>query len=57
MVDIAHSIYSDMVHVEIGQYVNSLFENNCVDIYSILIIGETWKEEIYFSIYGIVDTF
>ena len=45
-----------MVHAEIGQFVESLFENNCVDIYSILIKGETWMKEIYFSIYAIIDT-
>ncbi len=38
----SHSVYSDMVHAEIGQFVSSLFKNNCVDIYSILIKGETW---------------
>jgi hypothetical protein len=56
-VDVPHSIYSDMVHTEIGQFVESLLENNCVDIYSILIKGETWMKEIYFSVYAIVDTF
>ena len=38
--DESHSVYSDMLHDEIGQFVESLFENNCVDIYSILIKGE-----------------
>jgi hypothetical protein len=32
MVDVPHSIYSDMVHAEIGQFVESLFKNNFVDI-------------------------
>ncbi len=54
---VSHSVYSDMVHAEIGQFVESLFENNCVDIYSILINREAWINEIYFSIYGYVDTF
>ncbi len=56
-VDEPHSVYSDMVHAEIRQFIESLFENNCVDIYYILINGETWIKEIYFSIYGIVNTF
>ncbi len=43
-----------MVHAEIGQFVESLFENNYVDIYSILIKGEIWTNKIYFSIYAIV---
>ncbi len=55
-VDVPHYVYSDIVHAEIGQFVESLFENNCVDIYSILIKGETCIKEIYFSIYVIVDT-
>jgi hypothetical protein len=38
---VLHSVYSDMVHAEIGQFIESLLENNCVDIYSILIKGET----------------
>ncbi len=42
---------------EIGQFVKSLLENNCVDIYSILINGETLIKEIYFSVCAIVDTF
>ncbi len=56
MVYVPHSVYSDKVHAEIGQYVMALFENNCVDIYSILIKGETWLNEIYFSVYAIIDT-
>ncbi len=56
-VDVPHSIYSEMMHAKIGQFVESMFENSYVDIYSILINGETWIKEIYFSIYGIVDTF
>ncbi len=56
-VDVPHSVYSDIAHAEIGQSVKSLFINNCVDIYSILIIDETWMKEIYFSIYAIDDTF
>ncbi len=39
--DVPHSVYSEMVHAEIGQFVKSPFENNCVDIYYILINGET----------------
>jgi hypothetical protein len=54
--DASHSVYSDMAHAKIGQFVKSLFKNNCVDIYSILIKGETWMKEIYFSVYAIVDT-
>jgi hypothetical protein len=46
-----------MLHAEIGQFVESLFENNCVDIYSILIKGETWIKENYFSFYSIVDIY
>ncbi len=46
-----------MKHAEIGQFIESLFENNFVDIYSILIKGEIWINKIYFSIYGIDDTF
>ena len=46
-----------MMHAEIRQFIESLFENNCVDIYSILINGEIWLKEIYFSIYAIVDIF
>jgi hypothetical protein len=38
---VSHSVYSDMIHDEIGQFIMSLFENNYVDIYSILIKGET----------------
>ncbi len=49
----SHSVYSDMIHAEIGQFIESLFENNCVDMYSILIKGESWINEIYLSIYGI----
>ncbi len=49
-VNVPHSVYSDKVHAEIGQYVMALFENNCADIYSILIIGETWLKDIYFPI-------
>ncbi len=56
-VDVPHSVYSDIVHAEIGQFIESLFENNCVDIYCILIKGETWMKEIYFSVYAIVNTF
>ena len=56
MVNVPHSVYSDMLHSEIGQFVKSLFKNNYVDIYSILIKGETWINEIYFSIYAIVYT-
>ena len=55
--DVPHSVYSDMVHAEIGQYVESLFENSCEDIYSILIKGEGWINEIYFAVCCIVDTF
>ncbi len=40
-IDVPHSVYSDMVHAEIGQFIESLLEYNCVDIYSILIKGET----------------
>ncbi len=54
-VDVSHSVYSDMVHAEIGQFIKSLFENNCVDIYYILIKGETWMKETYFSVCDIVD--
>jgi hypothetical protein len=46
-----------MKHAEIGQYVEALFKNNCVDIYYILIKGETWINKIYYSIYGTVDTY
>ncbi len=56
-IDESHSVYYDMVHAEIGQFVESLFENSCEDIYSILMKGESWIKEIYFSIYAIVDTF
>ncbi len=56
-VDVPHSVYSDIVHSKIGQFVNSLFENNCEDIYSILLKGETWLNEIYFSFYDIDDIF
>jgi hypothetical protein len=45
-----------MVHAEIGQFVESLFKNNCEDIYSILIKGEIWSNKIYFSICAIVYT-
>jgi hypothetical protein len=45
-----------MMHAEIGQFIGSLFENNCLDIYSILIKGETSINKIYFCIYAIVDT-
>ena len=38
---VPHSVYSDIVHAEIGQFFRSLIENNCVDIYSILMNGET----------------
>jgi hypothetical protein len=54
---VPHSVYSDILHREIGQFIESLFENNCVDNYTILIKGETWMNEIYFSIYAIDDTF
>ena len=47
---VSHSVYSDMVHAEIGQFIESLLENNCEDIYSILNKGETWINEIYYSI-------
>jgi hypothetical protein len=47
---VPHSVYSDMVHAEIGQLIESLLENNCVDIYSILIKGYTWIKENYFSV-------
>jgi hypothetical protein len=57
MVDAPHSVYSDMMHAEIAQFVESLFENNCLDIYYILIKGETWINKIYCSIYAIVDTY
>ncbi len=53
----SHTVYSDMAHAEVGQFVESLFENNCVDINSILIKGETWINEIYFSIYGNDDIY
>ena len=53
--NVPHSVYSDMVHAEIGQYVLALFENNCVDIYSILLNREIWLKDIYFPIYGIFD--
>ncbi len=56
-VNVSHSIYYDMVHAEIGQFFESLFKNNCVDKYTILIKGEIWMNEIYFSIYAIDDTF
>ena len=56
-VDVPHTVYSDMVHAEIGQFIESLLKYNYEDIYSILINGETWMKEIYFSIYAIVDTF
>jgi hypothetical protein len=46
-----------MMHAEIGQFIESLFKNNCVDIYSILIKGEIWLKENYFLIYANVDTF
>jgi hypothetical protein len=39
-IDESHSVYSDMVQAEIGQFVESLFENSCDDINSILIKGE-----------------
>jgi hypothetical protein len=48
LIDEPHSVYSDIMHAEIGQFVESLFENICVDIYSILINGEIWMNEIYF---------
>ncbi len=54
---VSYSVYSDMVHAEMGQFVMSLFENNFEDIYSIMIKGETWIKEIYFSVYAIVNTF
>ncbi len=57
MIVVSHSVYSDMVHAEIGQLVKSLSKNNYVDIYSILIKGDTWINEIYFSIYAIDYTF
>ncbi len=57
-IDESHSVYYDMVHAEIGQFVESLFENSCEDIYSILIKCEwTWSHKIYFSVCGIVDIF
>ena len=31
-VDVPHSVYSDMMHAEIGQFIESLFKNNYVDI-------------------------
>ena len=37
---VPHSVYSDIVHAEIGQFVKSLFEINFVNIYSILMKGE-----------------
>ncbi len=39
-VDVSHSIYYYILHAEIGQFVRSLFENNCLDIYYILVKGE-----------------
>ncbi len=54
---VSHSVYSDIVHAEIGQFIESLFKYSCVDIYYILINGEAWINEIYFSIYAIVDNF
>jgi hypothetical protein len=56
-IDESHSVYSDMVHFKIGQFVKSLFENSCEDIYSILIKGEGCINEIYFTVCGIFDTF
>ncbi len=56
-IDESHSVYSDMVQAEIGQFVESLFENSCDDINSILIKGEGWINEIYFAVWSIVDTF
>ncbi len=53
----SHSVCFDMKHAEIGQFVESLFENNWEDIYSILIKGDFNVYEIYFSTYGIFDTF
>jgi hypothetical protein len=47
-IDVTHSVYCNILHAEIGQFVKSLFENNFVDIYSILIKGEIWMKEIYF---------
>ncbi len=38
---VSHSVYSDIVHAEIEQFIISLFKNNYEDIYSILINGET----------------
>ena len=32
IVDVPHSVYSNIVHAEIWQFIESLFENNCVDI-------------------------
>ncbi len=46
-----------MVQAEIGQFIESLFENNYEDIYFILIKGEIWMKEIYFSNYDIFDIF
>ncbi len=40
---VPHSVYSDILHAEIEQFIESLFENSCVDIYYILIkVKETW---------------
>jgi hypothetical protein len=55
--NVSQSYSSNIMHYEIGQFIGSLFKNNCVDIYSILIKGETWLNDIYFSIYAMVDTF
>ncbi len=56
-VDVPHSVYFDIMHNEIWQFIESMFKYNCVDIYYILINGETWMKEIYFSIYAIDDNF
>ncbi len=57
IVVVPHSVCSDIEHSEIGQFVKSLFKNNCVDIYSILTKTVIWINENYFSIYIIVDTY